>query len=276
MKQRMNAPTILRGVFWLLTVGAFILSFDAWREMAIRERAVTPRLAPILPLIVDGLLISAALRAWLAEQEGKRHWGALAVMGTTLIASMGVNASHAGPGWLAKAMASLPPAAMLGAHLLATGKRSKKDEPAHTPIDEPLEPPGFEPLIEPVHLPQNDPVHLPENEPPELPPAAETEPVDEPQLDPQLAVERQPSDLRFDPDPEPVSQGSNVVALSRSRSQAQSTKRAGSLTTEEKRRKAHELRAMDRTNQQIADELGVSLSTAKRYLATAPDEAVAT
>jgi len=93
----------------LLAFGAFLLSFEALRDLAVTSGALNDTHAWVFPLIVDGSIVIfslSALRASLAGED--RRWYMALVVVVTL-ASVGFNIAHARGGLLSGVMAAMPP-----------------------------------------------------------------------------------------------------------------------------------------------------------------------
>lgn len=103
------------GLVVMLAIGAFILSFEALRDLAVTSGAVSPRQAWVFPFIIDGSIIVFSLSALRASLTGEdRKWYMLLVTVVTL-ASVGFNVAHAKGGTLACIMAAMPPLLLFGA-----------------------------------------------------------------------------------------------------------------------------------------------------------------
>jgi hypothetical protein len=107
---------------WLARVGflsiaacTFGLSFDAIRDVAQNTGAVDPRLAWIVPLAVDGMIVTATAVLWTESLSG-RGWHMfplLAIIGPAAL-SMWANVAHAsGTTPLAQVLAAVPPAGLI-------------------------------------------------------------------------------------------------------------------------------------------------------------------
>jgi hypothetical protein len=107
---------------WLARVGflsiaacTFGLSFDAISDVARNTGAVDPSLAWIVPLAVDGMIVTATAVLWTESRSG-RGWHMfplLAIMSPAAL-SMWANIAHAsGQSLLAQVLAGVPPAGLI-------------------------------------------------------------------------------------------------------------------------------------------------------------------
>ena len=107
---------------WMARVGflsiaacTFGLSFDAISEVAQQTGAVDPSLAWIVPLAVDGMIVTATAVLWTESLSG-RGWHMfplLAIVGPAAL-SMWANIAHAsGQSLLAQVLAAVPPAGLI-------------------------------------------------------------------------------------------------------------------------------------------------------------------
>lgn len=107
---------------WMARVGflsiaacTFGLSFDAIRDVARNTGAVDPALAWIVPLAVDGMIVTATAVLWTESLSG-RGWHMfplLAIIGPAAL-SMWANIAHAsGNSLLAQVLAAVPPAGLI-------------------------------------------------------------------------------------------------------------------------------------------------------------------
>jgi len=95
----------------LLAIGAFALSYEALRDLAVRTGALPESTAWIFPLLVDGSIIVfsiSALRASVIGAHKDRRWFLGLVVLVTL-ASVVLNVCHARGGILPGIIAALPP-----------------------------------------------------------------------------------------------------------------------------------------------------------------------
>ncbi|HSK91060.1 MAG TPA: DUF2637 domain-containing protein [Euzebyales bacterium] len=107
---------------WMARVGflsiaacTFGLSFDAISDVARETGAVDPSLAWIVPLAVDGMIVTATAVLWTESLSG-RGWHIfplLAIVGPAAL-SMWANIAHAsGQSLLAQVLAAVPPAGLI-------------------------------------------------------------------------------------------------------------------------------------------------------------------
>lgn len=117
-----SGAAVERITVWLARVGFLIiaactfgLSFDAIRDVAVQTGAVDPSLAWIVPLAVDGMIVTATAVLWTESLSG-RGWHIfplLAIIGPAAL-SMWANIAHAsGTSLLAQVLAAVPPAGLI-------------------------------------------------------------------------------------------------------------------------------------------------------------------
>ncbi len=92
-----------------LALVSFSLSFEALKDLAVREKVVPENLGYLFPLMVDGAVVVfslCALRASLRKESATmmRLLVVLATMGSVLF-----NIMHVGDSWLARCLAATPP-----------------------------------------------------------------------------------------------------------------------------------------------------------------------
>ncbi|MCW1913011.1 DUF2637 domain-containing protein [Luteolibacter sp. GHJ8] len=100
----------------LLAVSAFVLSFEALRELAEREGGLVGPASLMFPVIVDGAICIfslSALRAELAGDHRDVRWIKGLVLAVTL-SSVGLNTLHAHGRPLAMVIAAVPPLLLYG------------------------------------------------------------------------------------------------------------------------------------------------------------------
>jgi hypothetical protein len=101
--------------FLSIAACTFGLSFDAIRDVAQNTGAVDPALAWIVPLAVDGMIVTATAVLWTESLSG-RGWHMfplLAIIGPAAL-SMWANVAHAsGTTLLAQVLAAVPPAGLI-------------------------------------------------------------------------------------------------------------------------------------------------------------------
>lgn len=115
-----------------VAAASFALSFVALREVAIKTSAVSPALAWLVPIVIDGGILCASAVIWAQASLGQqRSYFPMTVVAVLVIISVIVNAAHAGPTPLAKIIASLPPLVLLATlELVAITTRSGNSTPA--------------------------------------------------------------------------------------------------------------------------------------------------
>ena len=110
-------------VFALAAV-AFVLSFDALSALA-ESNGISPELAPLFPLAVDGFILAAALAALRANLRGASAWFPSVLVGAFTVTSIALNVAHSNGilaiprPWLATVVAAVPPVALFLALELA-------------------------------------------------------------------------------------------------------------------------------------------------------------
>lgn len=127
-----------------LALGAFVLSFDALRELAV-VAGVRPALAWIWPVIVDGFIVVATINAIvLSDRRAKTAWypwAALLVFAMVSVAGNGLHAArHAHPDAIrveiAAAVSAIPAIALLViSHLIVVMLMTRRDS-AEVPASE--------------------------------------------------------------------------------------------------------------------------------------------
>lgn len=115
---------------------SFALSYVALSEVAVRERAVPGALGWLVPIVVDGGVICGSAIIWSqSKSTSTRPVFPFLFVGTLVIISVIVNASHAGPSILAKGIASLPPLVLLGTlELVASQGRRDRLQAVPVPV----------------------------------------------------------------------------------------------------------------------------------------------
>ncbi len=107
---------------WMARIGflsiaacTFGLSFDAIRDVAQHTGAVDPGLAWIVPLAVDGMIVTATAVLWTESLSGRGwHLFPLAAIIGPAALSMWANVAHAsGTTLLAQVLAAVPPAGLI-------------------------------------------------------------------------------------------------------------------------------------------------------------------
>lgn len=92
----------------LLAAGAFALSFDALNHLA-QENGVTPGLAWVWPLVLDGAIVVFSLSALRASLHRESIGYPMALVVIATVASVIFNVAHAPDGILPHTMAAVPP-----------------------------------------------------------------------------------------------------------------------------------------------------------------------
>jgi Protein of unknown function (DUF2637) len=127
---------------WMARVGflsiaacTFGLSFDAITEVAQQTGAVDPALAWIVPLAVDGMIVTATAVLWTESLTG-RGWHMfplLAIIGPAAL-SMWANIAHAsGQSLLAQVLAAVPPAGLILSLELVAWQIRRERKHVHRP-----------------------------------------------------------------------------------------------------------------------------------------------
>jgi hypothetical protein len=119
---RASGLLVERITVWLARIGFLIiaactfgLSFDAIRDVAQNTGAVDPSLAWIVPLAVDGMIVTATAVLWTESLSGRGwHMFPLAAIVGPAALSMWANIAHAsGTSLLAQVLAAVPPAGLI-------------------------------------------------------------------------------------------------------------------------------------------------------------------
>jgi len=126
-----------------LIVGAasFALSYVALRDVAVEVEAVPAYLGFLVPVVIDGGVICGSAVIWsLSKSSTRRPAFPFLFVASLVLISVVVNANHAGPGVLAKGIASLPPLILLGTlELVASQGRRLERERAAADLEVKLE-----------------------------------------------------------------------------------------------------------------------------------------
>ena len=94
---------------------SFALSFVALRDVSVNLQAVPAGLGWLVPIVIDGGVICGSAIIWsLSHEVNRRPIFPFLFVASLVLVSVVVNASHAGPSYLAKLIASLPPLILLG------------------------------------------------------------------------------------------------------------------------------------------------------------------
>lgn len=104
--QRIRRVTVVTVL--LLALAAAVMSFAGLRELALRA-GYPPALAWLLPLIVDGLVITGSLGVVAASLVGLRTWYPWMLTWLGVIASVVGNVAVAQDDWLSRAVHATPP-----------------------------------------------------------------------------------------------------------------------------------------------------------------------
>jgi hypothetical protein len=114
----------------VVAAASFALSFVALRDVAAETQAVPQRLAWLVPIVIDGGVMCASAVIWAtAAMRRKRQIFPFVVVFVLVALSVVVNAAHAGPSLLAKAIAALPPLVLLATlELVAITTRSASED----------------------------------------------------------------------------------------------------------------------------------------------------
>ena len=112
---RLRKATVLLPRYLCLTiaVAGFALSANALTAVAADSQAVTPEMAWLVVVVVDGLLLAASAVGWARALDGERAWPAIITVAVTGAVSTAINVAHADGGLLAQGIAAIPPIALL-------------------------------------------------------------------------------------------------------------------------------------------------------------------
>jgi hypothetical protein len=134
-----------------LVVGAasFALSYVALRDVAVEVEAVPAYLGFLVPVVIDGGVICGSAVIWsLSKSSTRRPAFPFLFVASLVLISVVVNANHAGPGLLAKGIASLPPLILLGTlELVASQGRRLERESSATSLEVNLETHPVVPIV---------------------------------------------------------------------------------------------------------------------------------
>lgn len=106
---------VTAGLVMLLSLGAFVLSFEALRDLAVMSGALQAKQAWVFPLIVDGSIIIFSLSALRASLVGEDRRWYMALVTIVTLASVAFNIAHARGGILSCVMAAMPPVLLFAA-----------------------------------------------------------------------------------------------------------------------------------------------------------------
>lgn len=157
--QRHGQASVWPGILLaaVIAVCAFVLSFDALRTLSLACGAVRP-LAWMFPVVVDGSTLAFTWATWAFRTRGIATWYPWAALILFSVFSLIGNALHAHPvpvgalsvpGWVAAAVMSVPPVALLATtHMIVMAAGRSLDQRNVPPAHEPEAPP--EPADVPV------------------------------------------------------------------------------------------------------------------------------
>jgi hypothetical protein len=108
------------GLMGLLSAAVFCVSYDSLLSLAI-SAGVSPGVAWMWPLSLDGLMILTAVVRLRYSLEGKPHRVALYVLGAATLASIGLNVAHAPGNVVSQIVFGIPPLVLFISSELALG-----------------------------------------------------------------------------------------------------------------------------------------------------------
>lgn len=91
-----------------IAVCAFVLSYQSLCGVAI-DNGIDPMVAPLFPIVIDGLVIASAIGRLKYSMEGKPYHTGTIVMGFATAVSVGLNVAHAETTLLSQIIFSVPP-----------------------------------------------------------------------------------------------------------------------------------------------------------------------
>jgi hypothetical protein len=110
---------------------AFLVSFEAISDYAVRVGAFSPGLRWAAPLLVDTFTVAATLVILARSRDGARAVYAWSLVVVASTVSVALNVAHAPPHTPARLVAALPPAALLAAlELVMSEARRLRGAPA--------------------------------------------------------------------------------------------------------------------------------------------------
>jgi hypothetical protein len=122
---------------------AFLVSFEAISDYAVRVGAFSPGLRWAAPLLVDTFTVAATLVILARSRDGARAVYAWSLVVVASSVSVALNVAHAPPHLAARLVAALPPAALLAALELVMSEarrlRERADRPDETAEETPDE-----------------------------------------------------------------------------------------------------------------------------------------
>jgi hypothetical protein len=121
---------------------AFLVSFEAISDYAVRVGAFSPGLRWAAPLLVDTFTIAATLVILARSRDGVRAVYAWSLVVIASTVSVALNVAHAPPHLAARLVAALPPAALLAALELVMSEARRLRERTERPEETAEETPG--------------------------------------------------------------------------------------------------------------------------------------
>jgi hypothetical protein len=112
---------------------AFLVSFEAISDYAVRVGAFSPGLRWAAPLLVDTFTVAATLVILARSRDGVRAVYAWSLVVVASTVSVALNVAHAPPHLAARLVAALPPAALLAALELVMSEARRLRERAERP-----------------------------------------------------------------------------------------------------------------------------------------------
>jgi hypothetical protein len=104
---------------------AFLVSFESIKAYAVHVGAFTPRHGWAAPLLVDSFVVAGSLAGLRRSLAGRRAVYPWTLVAAGSVVSVALNVAHAPPTLAARAVAALPPAALLaGFELLLSEART--------------------------------------------------------------------------------------------------------------------------------------------------------
>jgi Protein of unknown function (DUF2637) len=112
---------------------AFLVSFEAISDYAVRVGAFSPGLRWAAPLLVDTFTVAATLVILARSRDGVRAVYAWSLVVIASTVSVALNVAHAPPHLAARLVAALPPAALLAALELVMSEARRLRQQAERP-----------------------------------------------------------------------------------------------------------------------------------------------
>ena len=132
---------------------AGVAAYSSWQHMVSTALRVGERtdVALVLPLSVDGLLVTASM-AMVGDRHAGRtpRWSARIAFGAGVAASLAANVAHAHPSWGARAVAGWPALALLLVVELLSRAGRTVPAPAEASVPAPLPAPAAVPTVRTV------------------------------------------------------------------------------------------------------------------------------